>query len=729
MQQSSSGRFISVLVAGIVCGFLAVVVTIGHGSLLFSGDLQGLMPAALGLALFSTTVMTIFAVLGGSESDIIPIAQEIPIVAMISIVSAVAAAIDPSVPNEARTATIFAAVAVTTLATALVTLLLGYCRLGGLIRFAPYPVIAGFLTGTGWLILLGGISVTSNQAPSLGLLPQLLQAPLMLQMGLMIGLVVVLFATERLFKNPFAVPAVLLAVLVAFNLVVWVQGEGYEPFRATGWLIRMPEAGNFWPPVELSTLASVDWRAVVSGMLTLPIVIVITVVALLMNTTGIELHADRDMDLNQEMRSNGLMNLLVGAGGGLPGYSAVSLTLIIHQLHANSRWVGVIVVAMTISALFLGSVLLDAVPAILLGAVLVWVGGSLMYDWLVRARRRLDPFEYAVILLIALVIVLVSFPVGILVGLIAAICLFAFQYGRVDIVRHELTGADWHTSGHVSGRRQELLRQHGAGIVIVRLQGFLFFGTADRLRKRVQERMEGGGRYLVIDFHRVSGMDSSAVQSFIRLSQVAAKRDFTVILTGLAERPRQALLRNGLAIGEGSPVRIEPDLERGLRWCEEALLSGLDADLAPADGWTLHTLLQAFLKRDALAATIAAYCRKLDIAAGDPLIVQGGASSDIFFIESGTATVEMTGNGRVSVSLATVGPGDAVGEISFYLQEPRTASIVAREALVAWCFSREDLERLAVDLPEAAVGFHTAMAALLSRRLSVTNRLVGFLAN
>jgi SulP family sulfate permease len=729
MQQSSSGRFISVLVAGIVCGFLSVVVTIGHGSLLFSGDLQGLMPAALGLALFSTTVMTIFAVLGGSKSDIIPMAQEIPIIAMVSIVSAVAAGVDPSLGDAARTATIFAAVAVTTTVTALVTLLLGYCRLGGLIRFTPYPVIAGFLTGTGWLILLGGISVTTNQTPSFALLPQLLEAPLMLQFGLMVALVVVLFATERLFRNAFAVPAVLLAVLVVFNLAVLFQGEGYEPFRAGGWLIRMPEAGNFWPPVELSTLALVDWGAVLRGMLTLPIVIVITIVAFLMNTTGIELHADRDMDLNQEMRSNGLMNLLVGIGGGLPGYPAVSLTLIIHQLNANSRWVGIIVVAMTLAALLLGNLLLDAVPAILLGAVLVWVGGSLMYDWLVRARRRLDPFEYAVILLIALVIVLVSFPIGILVGLIAAIVLFAFQYGRIDIVRHELTGADWHTSGHVSGERQELLRQHGAGIVIVRLQGFLFFGTADRLRKRVQDRMEDGGRFLVIDFRRVSGMDSSAVQSFIRLSQVAAKRGFTVILTGLAERPRQSLILNGLTIGEGSPVRIEPDLERGLRWCEDALLSELGAGLAPADGWTLHSLLQAFLKRDALAATIAAYCQKLDIAAGDPLIVQGGASSDIFFIESGTATVEIAGNGGVSVSLATVGPGDAVGEISFYLHEPRSASIVARNALVAWRFSRGDLERLAAELPEAAVGFHTAMAALLSRRLSVTNRLVGFLAD
>ncbi|MCX5519547.1 SulP family inorganic anion transporter [Kaistia defluvii] len=729
MHQTSSGRFISVLVAGIVCGFLSVVVTIGHGSLLFSGDLQGLMPAALGLALFSTTVMTIFAVLGGSKSDIIPIAQEIPIVAMVSIVSAVAAAIDPSLPVEARAATIFAAVAVTTMATALVTLILGYCRLGGLIRFTPYPVIAGFLTGTGWLILLGGISVTTNQTPSFALLPQLLHAPLMLQVGLMVALVAVLFATERMFKTPFAVPAVLLAVLVAFNLAVWIQGNGYEPFRAGGWLIRMPEAGKFWPPVELSALTSVDWSAVARGMLTLPIVIVITIVALLMNTTGIELHADRDLDLNQEMRSNGLMNLLVGAGGGLPGYSAVSLTLIIHQLHANSRWVGVIVVAMTISALFLGSVLLDAVPAILLGAVLVWVGGSLMYDWLVRARRRLDPFEYGVILLIALVIVLVSFPIGILVGLIAAIFLFAFQYGRVDIVRHELTGADWHTSGDVSGERHELLRQHGAGIVIVRLQGFLFFGTADRLRKRVQDRMEGGGRFLLIDFQRVSGMDSSAVQSFIRLSQVAAKREFTVILTGLAERPRQALIRNGLKIGEGSPVRIEPDLERGLRWCEDSLLSQLGAGLGPANGWTLHSLLQAFLKQETLANTVASYCQRLDIAPGDPLIVQGGASSDMFFIESGTATVEMAGGGGTPVALATVGPGDAVGEISFYLRERRSASIVAREALVVWCFSRDDLERLAADLPEAAVGFHTAMAALLSRRLAVTNRLVGFLAN
>jgi SulP family sulfate permease len=81
------------------------------------------------------------------------------------------------------------------------------------------------------------------------------------------------------------------------------------------------------------------------------------------------------------------------------------------------------------------------------------------------------------------------------------------------------------------------------------------------------------------------------------------------------------------------------------------------------------------------------------------------------------------------IQLASVGPGAVVGEIAFYLQSPRSASIVAADPVVAWRFSRADLDRLAHELPEAAVGFHQAMAEMLSQRLTATNQLVRFLAD
>jgi len=69
----------------------------------------------------------------------------------------------------------------------------------------------------------------------------------------------------------------------------------------------------------------------------LPGIVIVTIMALLMNATGIELDTDSDLDLDQELRSVGLQNLAAGAGGGVPGYPAVSLSLLAAHLGATNR--------------------------------------------------------------------------------------------------------------------------------------------------------------------------------------------------------------------------------------------------------------------------------------------------------------------------------------------------------------------------------------------------------
>jgi SulP family sulfate permease len=97
---------------------------------------------------------------------------------------------------------------------------------------------------------------------------------------------------------------------------------------------------------------------------------------------------------------------------------------------------------------------------------------------------RLPLREYLIVLLIFLVIVLVSFTTGIFVGVVAAVILFVVEYGRIDSVRHVLTGRDYQSTFETSEERRETLRVYGDAILIVRLQGFIFFGSSDRLSKR-----------------------------------------------------------------------------------------------------------------------------------------------------------------------------------------------------------------------------------------------------
>ena len=70
-----------------------------------------------------------------------------------------------------------------------------------------------------------------------------------------------------------------------------------------------------------------------------------------------------------------------------------------------------------------------------------------------------------------------------------------------------------------------------------------------------------------------------------------------------------------------------------------------------------------------------------------------------------------------------------VGEIAFYLDVPRSASVVAETGMVVWRLSRDAMEELRTTHSDVAAKFHEAMAAMLATRLANTNKLVRLLAD
>lgn len=730
---TSAGPIVQGVIAGVICGFLAIVQSVGFGMLLLSGEAQALVPTAIGMALFSTALMAAVAALTSSTPGVVAIAQGIPIAALAGPVAAIIATTGGSVAGEAVSATVVAAVALASITIGATAFLLGHFRLGLFIRFVPYPVIGGFLAGSGWLIFLGGVGVVAGHSLDMANIHLLADPSMLLRYAAAAAfLISVAFLQTRLRVN-LVLPAVALAAIILFNLVKLLVGFPDTALRADGWLIAVADGGALWPPISPADIALIDWRAILAQALNLPTVIILTVIAVLMNATGIELHSRCDIDLDRELRSVGLQNLFGGAGGGMPGFHSVSLTALALRLGASNALVGFIVSAFCVAALVFGDVVLSLVPTPLLGGLLIWIGLALLIKWLVRSYTRLSLWEYLVIILIFSVIVFVSFATGILIGLIAAAILFVVEYGRVEIVRHVMTGKDYQSSNDTSEDRREVLRSVGDAILIVRLQGFLFFGTADRLRKRIQQRIEGhvGApiRYVIVDFHRVSGLDSSTVVSFTRLSQMTGSDGFILVLCGMSRLIGAAFERGGLEHGDKTHVRFESDLDHGLEWCENALLSDVAPQVIGKDAVSVGDLLAEVIKDRRLVDALLPYLDRVEIATNEKLIEQGTPSDDIYFVEQGRAAVAFEAKGQPPVRVATVGRGSIVGEMAFYLGKPRSASVIAEAPLVAWRFSSDSLERLRAISPDVAIAFHRGMAGMLADRLSSTNQLVRLLAD
>jgi SulP family sulfate permease len=456
--------------------------------------------------------------------------------------------------------------------------------------------------------------------------------------------------------------------------------------------------------------------------------IVVSAMALLMTTGGIELAIRRDIGVNRELKAAGFANLCAGAIGGIPGFHGFSLTVLNWRMGAAHRLTGLLVAAVCLGVLALGAPLLSVVPIPIFGGLLLWLSLSLLQEWLFATWKRLSHGEYLVILLIVATIASLGFLQGLLVGLIAGVVLFVVNYSRIDIVNARLSGQVLRSSVEFSGDRQKLLAKHGDAILVLRLQGYIFFGTADRLRERILGWIAAPGQqpisFLLIDFRRASGMDSSAALSFLKLSQLTEQRDFRIVLTGLSESLRQILVRGGLRFDPAGPVRSYASLDRGLRWCEQNLLNRLAPMTGADDPYQIHEQLLGGLDHGQDPQRLLGYMTRVAYPKDHVLIEQGATSDELYFIESGQLSVHLaTGDGG-RLRLKTLGAGTTVGELAFYLHQRRTASVVCDAPVSLWRFGREDLERMDRDAPELAALFHRRMAVLLSERLVATNRLV-----
>ena len=296
---------------------------------------------------------------------------------------------------------------------------------------------------------------------------------------------------------------------------------------------------------------------------------------------------------------------------------------------------------------------------------------------------------------------------GLIVGLVLAVVLFAINYGRIDLVRDIAFGTTYRSNVDRPPGERAALQGLADRVQVLRLNGFVFFGTASGLLERIRKRVEAGPiRFLLVDLRRVTGVDSSGVLSLQKVAQLAEANGFELVFAGVADRVREQLRRGGVVASDGI-VRFEPDLDRGLQWCEDGLLEeAVPAAVGrPNEGPTdLPPHLKTYLERRSLPE-------------GTVLIRQGDPPDDMFVLESGRLRVELSTPEGVRMRLSIVRPGVVVGEMALYTGVARTADVVAETPSVVLGLSRASIERLESEEPETAAALHRWLATTLAVRL------------
>jgi SulP family sulfate permease len=727
--QNPNPRFGESVYAGTVLALVILVASLSFGSLIFSGDLAFGVADGLGIALLSACIIGCIVALRSSYPATIAPPQDrtAPILALIA--TEVALAMPPGATPLAKLTNVLAAIALTSILTGAALYLLGRHQLGNLTRFIPYPVVGGFLCGSGLLLVKGSLRVMTDQKPTLSSLPRFLD-PNLLKLwvpGVLLGLGI--FVANRIYRRVKLLPWLLLGSALLFHLVAALNHLSPGQARAAGWLVPMPTATHLLPALwNPSTWNLLDPHAISQAAGLAATAAITSIISILLNASALEITVQQDVDLNQELRAAGIANLAAGCAGGMLGFQSLTFSKLAYDLGARTRTSGIIAASLCGLALLAGPQTLSLVPKFVLGSILFNQGLNFLVEWLYDSRSKLSRSDYGVVVLIVAVMATFGYLEGVGLGLLAAVFLFIHNYSRVGVITHVLTGTDIQSNVERPPAHERLLKSHGGGLHVLKLQGFIFFGTANSLlhniRSRATNPLSPQLKSVFLDFRRVSGLDSSAAMSLAKIGRLAHRMGFQLALTQVSAPIQRQILRGLPTHSESSMPKVFQDLDHALEWWESQVLQECRPNESAAPTLANHQLWEDW-PNPASLPTFLESLQRLELPQGQTLIRQGDSASAMFFIETGeVSTLLESTDGRTPIRLRRQGPGTVLGELGMLLRTPRSASVITDIPVSYFLLTEAALQTLKSTHPAIAADFFEFLSRLLAERVIHTNTTV-----
>ncbi|MBL8578493.1 MAG: SLC26A/SulP transporter family protein [Mesorhizobium sp.] len=719
--ETRSRSWLPAATIGFLAGIDNIAASLAIASLLFAGPLSEGLGVGVGIVLVGGAILALVVALRSALPNSIALVQESSIAILAAAIITATATLTG--PADVRVATAVAVLGVSSLATGTMFWITGRLRLGGLARFMPYPVVAGFLAGSGWLLIDGAVVMMTGSGIDLSLIERASQPNIIFIFLPAIAFAVALEIAIGRFRHTITIAVVMALAAIIFFGVLAASGITIEEGRALGYFPQLTANGGIeFPTIEM--LMKVDWNAVLMAAPTIIAVAAVSMVGLLLNLSGLELAMRRDIDVNAELRSTGIANLLSGVIGGPSGYVGLTMTILAERTGVYGRGAGIATaIAMIFGLVAAGSFVFE-VPVFLAAGFVLFMGIGLLKEWLFATRRELPIGEWLIVLFILACIALIGFLEGLAVGLLVSIAVFVFNYARLPIMRVNGNGVEYRSSVDRSAAAARFLARHGEAIEMIQLQGYLFFGSADGMVKYVQRRLTEPHRiplrFLVLDFRHVSGLDSAATTGFIKIRRMSEDNAVKVFLTQVPDDVRRTLQLAGIRFDTGGTMTLEADIDHALEHAEEAILEEQSEETQTGLLGHFNALAGPHPRMDDLLAMMS----RVEVKVGDSIITAGDKADDLFFIAHGRVRVQVTlANGR-KLRLRTMTDGSFVGEIGLYMRQERTADVIVEMPSEIFRLGADDLTRLETDDPELALLAHRLLATNLCEKLAIANQTI-----
>jgi SulP family sulfate permease len=604
---------------------------------------------------------------------------------------------------------------------------LGLAGVGRLIRFIPYPVVSGYLSGVG-LIIIGSQIPKLLGAPASATLVDALKTPAMwLWQSIAVGALAMaaMLLTPRLTQK---IPAVIMALLagIAGYLLLGLVDPSLLRTEDNPLLVgplRSGDAGvgqaidQYWQ--ALAGLGMADLAQVLAPALTLAALLSIDT---LKTCLVIDAMTASHHESNRELVGQGLGNIASALIGGIPGAGTMGASLVNVSSGGRTRRSGMIAGALALLALLVLSPLIAWVPIAALAAILIVIGFRMIdrhsLSFFFTPSTRLD---FAVIASVIVVAIFGNLVAASAVGVALAILLFIREQTRSSVVRNRIDGSEIVTRRARTLDAPEVKEHEGSDLVVFELQGSLFFGTASQLHAALEPET-GNHKYVILSMRRVQSLDVTATHVLEQIKDQLEENDgylvFCDIPKGLPSGLKmKRFLKDTGVVRPTNKAFAFRQLEEALEWVEarsgEAAASGRIETLA----MDLHEMpLFAGHARDAVAA-LETGLEIRHIKAGKKVFKAGTAGDELFLVRYGLVKVSLSIHKKESYHLATCGPGDIVASMGFLDAKPHAADALALTDAEVYVLPRSRFLELTESDRGLALAIVEGIAHNLSERL------------
>lgn len=590
--------------------------------------------------------------------------------------------------------------------------MIGYGNGGQLIKYLPYPVIAGFMTGSAFLM------IKSQLPPALGMAPTLrwedyLTPPVAASLSA--------FAAMGLLPRKFPVIPGTLAGLVigtaVFHAFIWLGGITPQ----AKWLVgALPEYDNIRFGISLQHLRSVPWATIVSAAVSLALLASL-------NTMLTSVVADSQTGARHDARKllagQGFGQLLSGFCGGIGGSATTGATLI--SVSSGGRyWAGVYTAIILVLLVLFGGSTAAYLPISALAGIILYIAvfGLIEPDmlfWLEHRKTRSDAFTAVLVTLVTVAYDLVT---AVAVGVALAIVQFVHNQVKAPVIHRRVTATQRPSLRRRPEMQRELLVSYGDRIVTYELTGNLFFGAADRLFEEMRQDIDRPA-WVILDMNRVTHFDLSAIKILQQIANRLHRNNGELIFAtvrsgrGLSRKAKKTLKKIS-PHGNNAAVKTFVDADEAIEYAENALLALLGVKPAsPENPMQLQDM--SFLR--AFSATELAMLKnnmhEQRLSKGEYLFRAGDLGDELFIIVSGEIDVLLPFGKHHYKRIATFGPGTYLGEVAFLEPGPRAGSAKAVCDTQLLVLSKDGFERLLAESPSAAVAMLKALGQTMSKYL------------